>query len=208
MWGSRIDTTKGKELYKAIKETNCEQSTGRLTYWPTDTKKIPDLIDFFNFDLVSDHTSIVLTLSGTIIKKPQSLALNNRLTDREGFRKELEEKIKLNVPLKTKEQIDVEAEQFVVDLQQGAWNNKPKLNSKTPGLNYLREVREMVAVKRKARKKWQQTRSPENKRLLNKLCEQHKQTNREIKNESLSKFLSDLSIDKKRNIHSGRQLST
>lgn len=96
--------------------------------------------------------ALLLTLSGTIIKKQQTLALSNRLTDWEGFRNELEGKFKLNMSLKTTEQIDVEAEQFVVDLQQAAWNNTPMLNPKTPGLNYLREVREMVAKKGKQEK--------------------------------------------------------
>lgn len=49
-WGSRLITTKGKELLKAIQECNCEAiSTGKPTYWPTDPNKIPDLIDFFIF---------------------------------------------------------------------------------------------------------------------------------------------------------------
>jgi hypothetical protein len=66
---------------------------------------------------------------------------------------------------------------------------------KTPGLNHLREVREMVVEKRKARKRWRQTRCPEDKKLLNTLCEQLKQEIRKIKNESFTRFLSDLSED-------------
>jgi hypothetical protein len=47
-WGSRLTTCKGKELYDAIKEYCCEyHSTSKPTYWPTDEKKIPDLLDFF-----------------------------------------------------------------------------------------------------------------------------------------------------------------
>jgi hypothetical protein len=39
-WGSRLITTKGRELYKAVADTGCEiVSTGKPTYWPTDQKK-------------------------------------------------------------------------------------------------------------------------------------------------------------------------
>jgi hypothetical protein len=84
VWGSRLNTPKGKELYEGIKEMNCEvQSTGKPTYWPTNKKKIPSLIDFFvlkgtsasyisieeNHNLASDHTCIVLTLSESVITK-------------------------------------------------------------------------------------------------------------------------------------------
>ena len=83
-WGSRLTNTKGRELYHAIKRHNFEvHATGKPTYWPTDRNKIPDLIDFFvprnlsssfmdvteEFDLDSDHSPIVLTLSEIIIKK-------------------------------------------------------------------------------------------------------------------------------------------
>jgi hypothetical protein len=47
-WGSRLTTLKIKELYSAIKEHGYEyHSTSKPTYWPTDEKKIPDLLDFF-----------------------------------------------------------------------------------------------------------------------------------------------------------------
>ena len=47
-WGSRLTTTKGRELMKAMNVCNCEAiSTGKPTYWPSDPNKTPDLIDFF-----------------------------------------------------------------------------------------------------------------------------------------------------------------
>ena len=83
-WGVRLITTKGKELRNAIIKEGCNyHSTDKPTYWPTDTNKIPDLLDFFisrkispnfidieeNFDLDSDHSAVILTLSDRIIKK-------------------------------------------------------------------------------------------------------------------------------------------
>lgn len=47
-WGSRLITPKGKMLYNAGKKANCDFcSSGKPTYWPTDLKEVPDLIDFF-----------------------------------------------------------------------------------------------------------------------------------------------------------------
>ena len=77
-WGSRLTTTKCRELLRAIQETRCEaMSTGKPTYWPTDPGKIHDPIDFFiiknipaqylqieeSHGLKSDHTPIHLTLT-------------------------------------------------------------------------------------------------------------------------------------------------
>ena len=83
-WGARLTTTKGRELKKAIKEIGCNvYTTGKPTYWPSDRDKLPDLLDLFicrkisanfidleeNFDLSSDHSAVIFTLSERIIKK-------------------------------------------------------------------------------------------------------------------------------------------
>jgi hypothetical protein len=97
-WGSRLTTRKGKELYDAIIDYGCEyQSTNKPTYWPTDEKKIPDLLDFFitkkisanyidieeEYELSSDHSGIILTLSETIIRKEANPSLVNNLTGKD-----------------------------------------------------------------------------------------------------------------------------
>ena len=46
-WGSRTINPKGRELIKCIQAKNLlHVSTGEPTYWPSDTKKFPDVIDF------------------------------------------------------------------------------------------------------------------------------------------------------------------
>ncbi|KAF7278533.1 hypothetical protein GWI33_008237 [Rhynchophorus ferrugineus] len=67
-----------------------------------------------------------------------------------------------------------EAEKFIVDIQQAAWNNTPEIKSTTKGINYPNEVKEMLAEKRKLRKKWQQSRTPENKNSLNNITQRLK----------------------------------
>jgi hypothetical protein len=47
IWGSRLITTKGRELLQVIRNKNYKfLSTGSPIYWPTDNQKIPDLLDF------------------------------------------------------------------------------------------------------------------------------------------------------------------
>jgi putative IMPACT (imprinted ancient) family translation regulator len=67
-WVSRLITTKDRELYKAVTDTGCEiVSAGKPTYWPTDKKKLPDLIDFF----------VVKNISTNYIKIEEGFYLNS-----------------------------------------------------------------------------------------------------------------------------------
>lgn len=209
-WGSRLTTTKGRELLSAIKNLGCETlSTGKPTYWPTDPGKIPDLIDFYitrnisaNYlqiddsqDLNSDHSPILLTVSENVIQKENNPVLINRRTDWESFRQCLEEKINLMVPLRNEEQLDAEVEKFINDTQQSAWDNTPKLKRRIKGNNYPKEIRELITEKRKARRRWQQTRDPQDKTMLNNLTQQLSREIKELKNETISTYLRDLTND-------------
>jgi hypothetical protein len=99
-WGSRLITSKGRALYKAIQENNLNiLSTGEPTYWPTDSNKIPDLLDFAitegicdvystiesNLDLSSDHSPIIITISAHVIWKKAIPKLCTRETNWELF---------------------------------------------------------------------------------------------------------------------------
>lgn len=207
LWGSRLSTTKGRELHKAAAQLRCcYQSTGKPTYWPTDPKKIPDLLDFFisrkispnymaveeNLDLDSDHTAVILILSETIIKKEHNPSLVNGKTDWEGFQEDLSNTIQLNVPLKTKNQLNQEVEKFVTNIQQAAWKNTPENKRLTVGNNYPMEIRKLVAEKRKLRKRWQRTRAPDDKTRLNSATQKLRREIVELKNESINKYLIEL----------------
>jgi hypothetical protein len=46
-WGSRLITSRGREVLKTMESNNLAHlSTGHPTYWPSDMKRIPDLVDF------------------------------------------------------------------------------------------------------------------------------------------------------------------
>lgn len=209
-WGSRLTTTKGKELFNAITEHKCEPlSTGKPTYWPADQTKIPDVIDFFvikdvstnyikiedSCDLSSDHSPIILTLSENVIQKEVNPVLCNRYTNWEQFKSGLEEKIVLDVPLRNKNQLDEELEKFVISVQQTAWECTPEIKRRTVGINYPREIRELIKERRRARRIWQQTRDPQNKTRLNNLNQKLRREIRELREETFSKYLKELTSD-------------
>lgn len=215
-WGSRCISQKGRMLYGAGMEYSCDfHSTGKPTYWPTDTSKIPDLIDFFvvkgvstnhikieeSFDLSSDHSPVILILSEKLIHNPEPARLTGRTTNWDGFRNEIEANVELSVPLTTPYELEVEIDRFVEIVQLASWNNTPKPKKKPDkyGLRYPPEIRELVNQKRKARKKWQQIRSPQHKAHFNFLCNLLKTTIKDFKNRAIGSYLESLTAKKDSN---------
>lgn len=211
-WGSRITTTKGRELFTAGRKLKCDfQSGGSPTYWPADLNKTPDLIDFYvtkgistNYislenseELTSDHSPVIMTISETIIKRDMQARLTNKNTNWKLFRELIEQKIDLQMPLRNAIQIEEELDQLNENIQEAAWHSTPtRQYNNNSSKNYPFEVRELVAKKRKARKTWQTNRTAENKTALNNLCKQLKTLIRTIKNETISSYLSSLTGQK------------
>ena len=214
-WGSRLTTAKGKELLTAGSELKCEfLSSGTPSYWPSDVNKLPDLIDFFItkgissrymkvdtcMDLSSDHTPVILTLSDTIISKHIPNAITNKHTNWNGFKNDLEELINLNTELKTNEQLEKDAVLFTEMIQLTAKENTPPLKLNVIlNKNYPLEIKAMILEKRKARKKWTETRNPQRKTEFNRLSQQLKRLLRQHKEEGMSNFLKGLNTDKDTN---------
>jgi hypothetical protein len=93
--------TKGRELLKAMRNNNLQHiSTRQLTYWPSDTNKMPDLLDFCIIrgmptqkftvesclDLTSDHTPILVNIFTHTLAKPKRPSLYNKQADWDYFR--------------------------------------------------------------------------------------------------------------------------
>lgn len=142
------------------------------------------------YDTVSDHSTIILTMSENVIKKTQPVQLANRHTDWEAFRKELDQTIKLRISLITKDQLDEEAEQFVTNIQNATWNNTSNMQCrKLQRYNYHKEIRDLVREKCKTRKIWQRTRAPEDKTKVNRLTQQFRRILFELKNERIDSYI-------------------
>jgi hypothetical protein len=211
-WGSRIVTPKGKELFEAGKSCNCDfHSGGAPTYWPSDTKKTPDLIDFFvtkgiansyihienSEGLSSDHSPIIITISETIIKKETLPRLTNNKTNWEQFCKIIDERINLRVLLKDQNQLEEELDLFNETIKEAAQESTPVIQTgEKTYVSYPMEIRELVAEKRKARRRWQNHRSQQNKTMLNHLSNKLTHTIKEVKNETITRYLLTLTDGK------------
>lgn len=188
---------------------NCNyHSTGKPTYWLTDTDKIPDLLDFFvtkkvssNFieveeslDMDSDHSAIILTLSEKIIKRAARTTLTNKTTDWESFQIDLQN-INLNINLGNTDQLEEETEKFTSLIQTTAYNNTREPTHVTKGVNYPAETRDLVKDKRRARRRWQQSRDPADKTILNNKTQQLRREIQKLKEDSISTYLKELSAN-------------
>jgi len=143
------------------------------------------------FDLVSDHSTIVLTLSETLIKKGRNPTLPNYLTDWDTFRETLANRLNLLVALTTTDELEDEVQKFVTDIQHSAWEATPLLTTRVKCNTYPQEIREKIAGKRKIRKRWQMTRDPRIKADLNRITQDLRRTILHFKQQSIDANLQD-----------------
>ena len=177
IWGSRLTTAKGKELQKCLNCNNIEYiSGGEPTYWPSDPCKIPDLLDLFfqkglnpniftieNLpELSSDHTPIILTCCAL---KNQNVTPN--LINYKKLKKSLETNININVSLKSSDEINKAICDFENLIKSEVGKCKKQIISIASSNKISLEIRNMIQEKRKLRSRWQITRDPHIKTLLN-----------------------------------------
>ena len=206
-WGSRLITPKGRELYKAIQNSGFSTlSTGEPTYWPTDNKKTPDIIDFCVFkgisnnylkaesclDLSSDHSPIIVTYSTQILEQLPRRSLCNRNTNWTLFQALIDEKLSCNIPLRTEENINQGIDILNKIIQEAAKEATPIIKKYKLIENCPLIVKQKIAEKRKIRRSWQNCRSPNEKTKYNRACKQLKHLLNEIKNQSIQDYLSNL----------------
>lgn len=207
-WGSRIITPKGRALYNLMQEENYQfLSAGESTYWPSDNNKIPDLLDLFitkgissnftdiesNFDLSSDHTPVIATISTTIIKRTPKPSLYNSKTNWDIFREKVEKNLQTDISLKTPLEIETATNLFTTTVQNAAWESTPKIEEGLRNVNIPSEILELVKVKRRARSKSHRTRNPIDRNTYNRLANTLKRKLKEVKQETYQNYLSQLS---------------
>ena len=115
-WGSRVTTTKGRELHNLFQNKNYSfLTTENQTYWHTDRTKQPDLLDFFvthgisskytalepSYDSSSDHSPVIATISTSPIHVQPTSRLHNSRTNWSNYRTQLHEEINLHISLKS-----------------------------------------------------------------------------------------------------------
>lgn len=209
-WGSRLISPRGRSLYNATRAGSFNFiSTGEPTHWPSDPARKPDLIDFFvthgvatnythiesNDDLSSDHSPLILTLSTAVITKPTNPKLTSSKTNWEQYKAYMDENTSLSLRLKDPNDIDEAAQYLTALIQKGAVLATPEDKCIMSSNNIPKEIKDLIAEKRRQRKKWQNKRNPNDKRLLNQLTRKIQSLLKERHNESFGNYLLSLSIN-------------
>lgn len=207
LWGSRLITTKGRELAHVIQENNLSfLSTGTPTYWPTDNNKIPDLLDFFvtkgisstytditaSYDLTSDHSPIIATVSTSIKMKKPTPRLHNTKTNWDRYRLIIQSQVNLSIRLQEQADIETETNNYIKLLQFAAKEATPNSTSPTPNTQIPIEIKKLIAKKRKARSTWQRTHTPDDRRKYMQKSNELKSKLNEMRNRSFEKYISNL----------------
>ena len=182
-------------------------STRQPTYWPSDPNKIPDLPEFCVtkgmdtkklavescLELPSDHTPILVTVFAHILGKSKKPSLySKKKKDWNCFREILDEQITLTIPLKTEIDIEEAAENIPKLIQNAAWQATPCRKDQTPTEECPIIIKQKLAEKRQARKRWQLTRAPQDKQRYNKVAKELKHLLHTLKNEGVQKYLQGL----------------
>ncbi len=179
-WGSRLTSPRGKQLLQTTRRLNLHCiSHGSPTYWPTDRRKIPDVIDFAItknipheqltteplIDLSSDHSPSLYFLNST---RNQRHSQKKRRINWRKFQTIFKNKFCPNIKLQTPEDLEngLKYLQDTIDESlEMATTTKSPTNNQQHNTSSL--IRGLLSAKRSARRKWQNSRSPANKRNLN-----------------------------------------
>lgn len=187
-WGSRLNSPRGNKLLEAVHKNNLMCiSTGEPTYWPSDLRKRPDLLDFaiakgFNpkcvsavskWDLSSDHTPIIITLAKKPIPIDIPMRITNKSTNWKVYKKHIEENCNLKVSLKSKEDIECATDgltQLLVNAARASTAPRPVNCPSRPDGGSSGKIKDLLKLKSDMRARYRQTRSPIAKAAFNKLC--------------------------------------
>lgn len=134
-------------------------------------------------------------MSEHIIKNTNTKTLTNKRTDWQAFKLNLTNRIDLMIPLISKNDIEKEVHKLVSDIQKSAWESTPGVNRTITKRNYPKEIKDLVADKRRARRTWQKTRAPQHKAKLNNLCQQLRREIRKFKEGSMKRYLRGLTAE-------------
>jgi len=97
--------------------------------------------------------------------------------------------------LKTCEDIEIATTNFNGILQHAAQAATPAIHPLIPAHNLPSEIKRLVAIKYRARSKWQTTKAPDDRRLLNNASNKLKAALHELRNTPFTAYVSSLKRD-------------
>ncbi|KAI4487686.1 hypothetical protein M0802_011948 [Mischocyttarus mexicanus] len=115
------------------------------------------------------------------------------------FKETLESKLNFNIPLKTSLQIENAVNNLKDAIQEAAWASTSQnvLPRKIP--SYPSIILHKIKVKQQVKARWQKNKTKSNKRLLNKVTKDVKQSIRDQNNAEFERYLTSLSPHEDKN---------
>ncbi|XP_037944267.1 uncharacterized protein LOC119677070 [Teleopsis dalmanni] len=210
-WGSRLITPRGRQLYAALGNSLDVVSSGHPTYWPSDNRKIPDLIDFAvingmkrediavksSYDLSSDHSPVILTL--TKFNTNSNEQNKKTLINWRKYINIINEEISYNSNCSSPKEIDKAVDHFTKTLNNAVIKASQPKRSVQSNIVFQSHIDYLISRKRQARREWQRLRSPTSKQRLNKASKDLKKALSDDKNRSLQEYLESLGPLKENN---------
>ncbi len=147
-------------------------------------------------DLTSDHSPIILTLSDKLIYKQTTPKLTNKYTEWEVYRQSIHSKINLQVRLKTPHELELAANDLTTALIDSAKAATSNTVIKPTTVSYPKEVLRLVRERRKARHRWQSTRTPQDKTIFNRISKDTKKAIKEVNEKTFNDLVQSLGTTK------------
>ena len=147
-----------------------------------------------SYDLSSDHTPIITTLSTTLMTTRPTPRLHNSRTDWHRYKSVISNHVNGEWKLKTREDIDAAVTKFTNILKQAAHLATPATNPHALSTYLPSKIKCLVALKRKARATWQKTHAPEERKLFNNATNKLKTALHTLRNENFTTYVSSLTL--------------
>lgn len=209
-WGSRITTPKGKTLLQTIYKNNLQALSGGIpTYWPTDRRKIPDIIDFSVLknialnqikattidELSSDHSPTIYELSSTPLRETPPDRLTNKKTNWGKYHNLIDNQLCPNIKIESKNDIEKTIKYFndlIAKCARASTPAQDQIKARVQEYTSTNTL-DLLAKKRRAKREWQKHRSPNKKAELNNAVKMLKESLQAEKNSKIQEFIQDLS---------------
>ncbi|VVC28136.1 Endonuclease/exonuclease/phosphatase,Reverse transcriptase domain [Cinara cedri] len=208
-WGCRTNNPRGMVLYNFInlKDYTILASPGPI-YWPTSLRKKPDILDIFVSNIphnlfcsttnllepCSNHSAVLLTISVNPPIRPSLPKIFHHSTDRLKFHNLVDQNVKLQVSLKSPQEIDTVINNLTNIIQSAAWASgltNTQFQNVAPSVP--EHIRIFISNKRRARALYQRSRLPSHKHIYNNLSNSLKKILAKHKNLSITNYLTNLS---------------
>jgi hypothetical protein len=118
-------------------------------------------------DLSSDHSLVLIILTSHALNHEKQPRFSNRHTNCDDCRHLINQRLTLNVSLKTEENIEAAVTFFNDTVQCAGWNATPENTDKLKTYDCPILIKQKIEEKRRLRRGWHRLRTPESKRLLN-----------------------------------------